>query len=159
MPMAGQVLAGLEQIHDLGYLHRDISPKRELCGELQSAPANWGITYEARTDIGTRKVNQDNLMVDGLFYYEGTDFRRNGTIDCRSDEIHMAAVCDGVGGSNHGELASRAVIQALRHFLEHYGTSEALPERLIEGLLDQVNAICFGRAGSPASAHPIRRHR
>lgn len=91
MPMAGQVLTGLEQIHDLGYLHRDISPKRELCGELQSAPANWGITYEARTDIGTRKVNQDNLMVDGL--------------------------------------------------------------------LDQVNAICFGRAGSPASAHPIRRHR
>lgn len=97
MPMAGQVLVGLEQIHDLGYLHRDISPKRELCGELQSAPANWGITYEARTDIGTRKVNQDNLMVDGLFYYEGTDFRRNGIIDCRSDEIHMAAVCDGVG--------------------------------------------------------------
>lgn len=27
----------------------------------------------------------------------------------------------------------------MQHFLEHYGASEALPERLIEDLLDQVN--------------------
>ena len=110
-----------------------------LCGETVKFEDVWDVAYTARTDIGSRKMNQDNLMVDGLFCYEGEDFRKAGQIICMHEELHMAAVCDGVGGACLGELASRAAAQALMHFMEQYRYSHKLPERLIDELLDQMN--------------------
>lgn len=95
--------------------------------------------YCACTSVGSRKINQDNLIVDGLFYFEGTDFTKSGSIETSPDEIHLVAVCDGVGGARSGELASRAVVQALNHFLTQQRKSETIPERLLPELLDQMN--------------------
>lgn len=121
--------------------------RNDLCGELSEAYFSEEVSYCAGTNVGARAVNQDNLMVDGLFYYEGKDFVQSGTIVCRPEELHMIAVCDGIGGANAGELASRAAAQALNHFIKQYRTSEVLPERLILELMDQINEkiVTLGR--------------
>lgn len=113
--------------------------KNELCGDLSVDYCGKEIRYSASTHIGSRKINQDNLIVDGQFYFEGRDFTKSGLICSQPDEIHLVAVCDGVGGASFGELASRAAVQALNHFLRQYRNSEILPERLIPELLDQMN--------------------
>lgn len=117
-----------------------------LCRELEAAPDTWKISYAAKTDVGSRKNNQDNLMVDGLFYFYGDDFERAGELKCR-EELHMAAVCDGVGGAAAGEISSLAAIQALVHFLEGYRFCDTIPERLLDELLDQMNEkiVSLGR--------------
>ena len=78
-------------------------------------------------------------MVDTVFYFKGEDCRQAGNLNCRPEEIHVAAVCDGVGGSNYGELASKAAIQAVIHFVEQQPRRDVLPDRLLEDLLDQIN--------------------
>lgn len=45
----------------------------------------------------------------------------------------------GVGGSNYGELASKAAIQAVIHFMEQQPRRDVLPDRMLEDLLDQIN--------------------
>jgi len=100
---------------------------------------SFSVHYHARTDIGLRNVNQDNFMVDTLFAYAGDDCEIKGYIDCKPDEIHIVAVADGVATSNHGELASKAAIQAVSHFIDHYRQDEGLSENLIEEFLNQLN--------------------
>ena len=114
----------------------------ELYGEALAAeglPEEWQVFYHAKTYTGSKSVNQDNFMVDTSFYYKGEDCEQVGAIVCRPKEIHAVAVCDGVGGANHGELASKAAIQAMIHFVEAHPESNVLPDRLLEELLDQIN--------------------
>lgn len=132
------ILKGLESD-----ISKRLSSARELrvglCGEIAENMGDMTVSYCAGTDIGSRKINQDNLLVDGLFYFEGEDFVKHGKISCNGEEIHLVAIFDGVGGAHSGELASRAAAQALNHFLEQYRNSNALPERLIGELVDQIN--------------------
>ncbi len=100
---------------------------------------SYSVHFHARTDIGKRSVNQDNFMVDTLFLYGGEDCEIKGYIDCQKDEIHVAAIADGVASSKHAELASKAAIQALAHFIENYRNDEGLNENLIEEFLNQLN--------------------
>lgn len=114
----------------------------ELYGETlirEKFPRTWPVFYHAKTYTGTKPVNQDNFMVDTVFYYKGEDCEQAGTLNCSPTQIHVAAVCDGVGGANHGELAAKTAIQALIHFVEAYPESDNSPDRLLEELLDQVN--------------------
>lgn len=110
-----------------------------LCGDVAEQLDGAVVKYCASTDIGSRKINQDNMLVDGCFIFEGEDFVKSGEIECQANELHIMAVCDGVGGANSGELASRAAAQALNHFIEQYRNSDILPERLINELMDQMN--------------------
>lgn len=104
-----------------------------------SIDADYSVHYHAKTDIGSRPVNQDNFMVDSLFAYAGEDCEIKGYIDCRRDELHVAAVADGVAAAKHSELASKAAIQAVSHFIDYYRNSSGLPENLLEEFLNQVN--------------------
>lgn len=104
--------------------------------ELQE---KYSVHYHARTDIGVRKVNQDNFMVDTLFAYCGEDCEIKGYIDCEPDELHVVAIADGVASSQHGELASKAAIQAVSHFIDYYRNDEGLHENLVEEFLNQLN--------------------
>ncbi|MCD8038689.1 MAG: protein phosphatase 2C domain-containing protein [Lachnospiraceae bacterium] len=114
----------------------------ELYGEeLAQKPfsGEWRVFYHAKTCIGSKAVNQDNFMVDTVCCYKGEDCEQSGHLSCLPEEIHVAAVCDGVGSSSHGELASKAAIQAVIHFVEAYPERDVVPDRLLEELLDQVN--------------------
>lgn len=99
----------------------------------------YSVQYHAKTDIGTRPVNQDNFMVDTLFAYAGEDCAIKGCIDCESQQLHIVAVADGVAGSNHGELASKAAIQAVSHYQNHYRNAPGLLQNMVEELLCQLN--------------------
>ena len=51
------------------------------------------------TDVGRRrKLNEDNFVVD--------------------PEAHLYAVCDGMGGHNAGEVASKMAIETLESFIQ-----------------------------------------
>lgn len=99
----------------------------------------YSVHYHARTDIGMRDINQDNFMVDKKFAYAGEDCEIKGYIDCEQDELHVVAVADGVASANHSELASKAAIQAVSHFIDNYRNEEGVHETLIEELLNQLN--------------------
>lgn len=109
--------------------------------DLQSSSLEktYSVQYHARTDIGSRPVNQDNFMVDIFFAYAGEDCEIKGSIDCTSEELHAAALADGVASSNHGELASKAAIQAVSHFIERCRDNQDYSETLLDDFLDQVN--------------------
>lgn len=100
---------------------------------------DYKVHYHARTDIGSRPVNQDNFMIDKLFAYAGEDCEIKGNIECAEGKLHIVAVADGVAGVNHGELASKAAIQAISHFLDNYRDSDGLMSNLVEELLNQIN--------------------
>lgn len=99
----------------------------------------YSVHYHARTDIGTRNINQDNFMVDTRYVYAAEDCEIKGYIDCEPDEWHVVAVADGVAGSKHGELASKAAIQAVSHFIDYYRNDSGLHENLLEEFLNQLN--------------------
>lgn len=121
---------------DVGQLHAELYGEALSAGEFSE---EWQVFYHAKTWIGSKPVNQDNFMVDTMFYYKGEDCEQADVFTCRPAEIHCAAVCDGVGGANHGELASKAAIQAIIHFVEAYPESDTMADRLLEELLDQIN--------------------
>lgn len=108
--------------------------------ERQSKMAEqYSVHYHAKTHIGTRDVNQDNFMIDTLFAYAGEDCEIKGYIECESDEYHVVAIADGVASAMHAELASKATIQAVSHFIENHKYNEELAEKLMEDLIDQIN--------------------
>jgi len=99
----------------------------------------YSVHYHAKTFIGTKNVNQDNFMVDTLFAYAGEDCEIKGYIRCCVGDYHVVAIADGVSNSMHSELASKAAIQAVSHFIDNHMYDEGRAEYLIEEFLDQLN--------------------
>lgn len=99
----------------------------------------YQVHYHAKTEIGSRPINQDNFMIDSLFAYAGEDCEIKGYVDCLRDELHVVALADGVASANHGELASKAAIQAVSHFIDAFKYSDELPLNLLEEFLNQLN--------------------
>lgn len=73
-----------------------------------------GFSYSCSTFIGKRKTNQDNLLVDGEapFSFEKINFSDTGV--CPAAEIHLFAVCDGIGGLGDSADISRKTVELLR---------------------------------------------
>lgn len=143
-------LSGKQQNALLKGLHIDVSKRYQNVSDfLQDfevndnvygdSDINYTVSYSAKTDVGKRSVNQDNFMIDNFFYYAGEDCQIEGTFPSSSSHIHIVAIADGVSTSCYGELASKAAIQAVSHFIDAFRYSDTLPERLLEDLLDQLN--------------------
>lgn len=107
--------------------------------KMVSLESEYSVHYHAKTFIGARDINQDNFMIDTHFAYAGEDCEIKGYINCRSDEYHVVAVADGVGSSMHAELASKAAIQAVSHFIDYHRYDDGLANNLMEELLNQIN--------------------
>lgn len=106
---------------------------------LNSSDTKYIVEYVARTDTGKRTINQDNFMIDSYFSYSLDDCQIDGHFPSSASHIHIVALADGVSSSCYGELASRAAMQAVSHFIDNFKYDETLPERLLEDLLDQIN--------------------
>lgn len=126
-----------KRYHSVQVFADEFYGRRQTKSEL--AKESYSVHYHARTDIGKRAVNQDNFMVDKLFAYAGEDCEIKGYIDCEPDELHVIAVADGVASSKHAELASKAAIQAVSHFIDNYRNESGIHETLMEELLNQIN--------------------
>ena len=74
--------------------------------------------------------------------YRGPKHSVNEDSYCAIDALGLFAVADGVGGHADGEVASRAIVEAVAHVGE---TGEALAERLdvVEEALHAVNAALW----------------
>lgn len=90
------------------------------------------IHYSAKSDVGCiRENNEDIILIDGQQI-------RDGQIDCtiETDEVFRftAIVADGMGGYEHGEVASKMAVTSFSEFLS------SLPPNLTEDeLTDAVN--------------------
>ena len=99
----------------------------------------YHVFYSAQTDIGSKPVNQDTFLLDRILSYSNEDCEIHGEYYFEMQDIHIAAISDGVSNACYGELASKAVIQAVAHFMEQYRDSEDAMENRLEELLDQIN--------------------
>lgn len=70
------------------------------------------VDYEIFSTIGrVRKANQDNYYVDG--YTKPIQDNESQMSGSSESDIHMFAVCDGMGGMSSGEIASQIAVQIL----------------------------------------------
>ena len=78
------------------------------------------IEYSARSHMGrVRKNNEDNLCVNQITLPEGLE-NRPFAIDGIVDMPAVFAVCDGMGGEEHGEIASRIAVNTLALHYESF---------------------------------------
>ncbi|MBR4224041.1 MAG: serine/threonine-protein phosphatase [Oscillospiraceae bacterium] len=63
------------------------------------------------TDQGIGELNEDSYLVGGVVSDSGST--ANSTTECDTDAPFIAAVADGVGGEDAGEIASRLTLQLL----------------------------------------------
>ncbi|CDX04962.1 protein phosphatase [Desulfitobacterium hafniense] len=95
------------------------------------------IEYSARSHIGmVRENNEDNLYVDGIILPLHTR-ERPFTIDGSTSSPAVFAVCDGMGGEDDGEIASRLAVQKLLNFNERIKSAGS--EQLEEAIQSYVN--------------------
>ena len=72
----------------------------------------------AVTDIGQRRVrNEDNFFVNGAFidHYKVTA-EKFDAVD--TEEVHVMAICDGMGGKKDGDIAAMTGVATLSDFSE-----------------------------------------
>lgn len=85
------------------------------------------IRYAFMTATGGRTTNMDRYLVDNV-YNNADDCE--GSVSVYSDnflkKLHAVAVCDGVGGCDNGEEASRLVIQSIANDVQNYKDEEDL---------------------------------
>ena len=82
----------------------------------------------AVTDIGRRRSrNEDNFFVNGCFvdHYKVTA-ERFETVD--TDETHVLAVCDGMGGQADGDVAAMTGVRTVADFAEELHDSRSYEE-------------------------------
>lgn len=76
------------------------------------------IEYSAASDIGMRKMNQDNYFVDGepAFRDASPHHEKKGLLD--TGKLQLICVCDGIGGGSRGELASLTALKTMEQFVQ-----------------------------------------
>lgn len=88
-----------------------------------------------------------NLLLGDLFLGQATDPGRTGKnnedyysafeVDWQDDlrlrQVQVAVVCDGIGGNNAGEVASKVAVEKIRSLMESEATV-SIPERMIQAI-------------------------
>lgn len=97
----------------------------------------------AKTDQGNRKKNEDNFMIDTKVAYleEEKEKQVEHKIFSYVYDLHAVAVCDGIGGTEYGEVATVCALSTLEKCLKEYqkaGEQKELDEWL-EEVLNRIN--------------------
>ncbi|MCB0206903.1 MAG: serine/threonine-protein phosphatase, partial [Anaerolineae bacterium] len=95
-----------------------------------------------------------NLLLGDLFLGQATDPGRTGKnnedyysafeVDWQDDlrlrQVQVAVVCDGIGGNNAGEVASKVAVEKIRSLMESEATV-SIPERMIQAIQAANQAV------------------
>ena len=103
---------------------------------------NTKIFFSCRSEVGfVRKNNEDNFYCNGEILNKGKIFI-NGTVESSC----IFAVCDGMGGEAHGELASLITVNVLKEHAKNIKSAISLSENVDEAvqifITDANNKIC-----------------
>lgn len=86
------------------------------------------------TDISKREENQDNYWC--------------GILDVEGSEVGVLCVCDGMGGLDFGEKASRIVVEKIRNHVVCTGSLEGLGDVIVEANNTIKEVIASKRSGT-----------
>lgn len=78
---------------------------------------NWVLRCSCATCCGDRDQNEDNLRFGSLIEVTAPVGPLRAEVSMWMDQTQVFCVCDGIGGSARGELASRQALRALSRFL------------------------------------------
>jgi len=97
--------------------------------------------------LGLRRVkNEDNLFANGVNkpMYSNEPFKHSSS---SNDRINVFAVCDGMGGESHGEVAANIAVDHLKNlvsnlgWIDHYSNEKVV--EVIQGYVEIANRkIC-----------------
>ncbi|MCM1059923.1 MAG: protein phosphatase 2C domain-containing protein [Eubacterium sp.] len=107
------------------------------------------IAFSVRSHKGnTRISNEDNFFANGVILPQ--KFRNNPfSIDADIPVPVILAVCDGMGGEEHGEMASEIAVKKLSEF--QYAFMSSLPHDL-----NKTVQICIEAANNEISSYHMR---
>ena len=96
------------------------------------------VTTVAASNVGkVRGNNEDNFFMNGeTLFSEGTEtiFSTNET-----DKDGLYAVCDGMGGEDHGEVASAMAVDTMRMLYDQIKESDETIDDLIDRFTREAN--------------------
>ncbi|MBR1485670.1 MAG: protein phosphatase 2C domain-containing protein, partial [Synergistaceae bacterium] len=104
---------------------------------------NTKIFFSCRSDVGlVRKNNEDNFFCNGEILKNQDKFSLSGN----SESPSIFAICDGMGGEAHGELASFIAVSTLKEYSEKTKSAALSLNQIDEAvqvfITDTNNKIC-----------------
>lgn len=112
----------------------------------------------AITDAGkVRANNEDNFLVNGI-YKQDTNLQAFSYRDATQKDVHVFAVCDGMGGESLGELASKETVKILGALEAPsvYKKLELMMQKANEKICQMIRKNAGRRIGTTASVLVIR---
>lgn len=90
------------------------------------------IEYTGASDIGMRRSNQDNYMVEGTpAFDDAAEYdQKCGVLD--TGLLRLLCVCDGVGGGTQGDLAALTALRAIGRVTAGNGLADRSLDEVLE---------------------------
>ena len=103
------------------------------------------ITAVCGCNIGKRRNrNEDNFLFNGIYMpVDHENLANIPQVQLSLDKDCSFAVFDGIGGGDHGEIASFAAAETAKNYLDCFENTGSDPEALLKRLCDEMNNAVF----------------
>ena len=106
---------------------------------------HFKLTVNAASNIGQRERNQDNLRVNHDFpcfdmHAQKIEFSKQFC----SDELNVFCICDGIGGGESGDVASKTALEAVDNYLSNTDIKEMSLTEILMNSVDFANKKVLG---------------
>jgi len=152
----GQVLAALEEAHDLGIIHRDLKPENILVTRTQR-----GKDYVKVLDFGLAKLMEreeasavtDRDLIVGTPYYMSPEQVRGDDVDARSDIYSIGALMYRVLTGEYPFTGTTPVVVLTRHLTDQPMAPTAVrPDLSLDPFIDEIILRCMSK--DPGARYP-----